>query len=505
MIAWVADGSDQSPAATPDARIIWVELLVDTIDEAVHPIRPGWDRAAPVMSNLVPNPEALIHAVADEGRTWLQAVRWQDPVVVQQGLISLGARLMGGGRFRLPEERLDVLVAEPWLLVGPQNGRWLDSTADRLRDPDAETFRPFQTPRSDGSLPGAIEVVLRHSAPVGGATLFSIHPRSRFTADIDFLGEYDASPLPIRTAVRLDTSPIARLDGRMACVMQEGGVGLLDPMIIRHASSVPELVPEAWIRRRFAPRRLVVIDGESVMMEEIGAIEVPSICIAVPMRVAEPIDPRNLEDAVDAWLASAGTAVRASWNAEASSGVERSRDGRLRHLSLGPGFLDAVDGHPAALAASLDWTVCGGTAGDRGWLVVGSSSRLVRRVSEALAPIEEDGGAPRFTAEPRAMWGVASPGRIGLQLSELALLRSRGMDAVADRDATILERASVWLERFDHVEWSTERQDERTVQGRARIRLTRRSADQDWNPESLGGPEVSVPGGEDSGRRISSP
>ena len=103
------------------------------------------------------------------------------------------------------------------------------------------------------------------------------------------------------------------------------------------------------------------------------------------------------------------------------------------------------------------------------------------------------------------MWGVASPGRIGLQLSELALLRSRGMDAVADRDATILERASVWLERFDHVEWSTERQDERTVQGRARIRLTRRSADQDWNPESLGGPEVSVPGGEDSGRRISSP
>ena len=505
VIAWASDGSADPSAAAADARSVWGELLVETIDEVIHPIRSGWDLVAPVRSSLVPNPEALIHAVADDGRTWLQGVRWQDPVVIQRGLMSLGARLMGGGRFRLPEQRLDVLLAEPWLLIGPQNGRWLDSTADRLRDPEWESVRPFETPRSNGPQPGAIEVVLRHAAPTGGATLLSIHPQNRFSADIDFLGEYDASPLPIRTAVRLDTSPIARLDGRMACVMQEGGVGLLDPMIIRHASSVPELVPEAWIRRRFAPRRLVAIDGESVILGELGAIEVPSVCIAVPMRGGEAVDPRKLEDAVDAWLASAGTAVRSNWDEGASSGVERSRDGRLRHFSLGPGFLEAVDGHPAALAASLDWTVCGGIDDDRGWLVVGSSPRIVRRVSEALEPVGDDDGSPRLTVDSRAMWGVASPSRIGLQLSELGLLRGRGSDAVAAGDATLLQRASVWLEQFDHVEWSTERQDDRAVQGRVRIRLTRVSAAQEWNPESLPETDASAPGGRTAGGRTSSP
>ena len=505
VIAWAADGSVDSSAKAADARGVWGELLVETIDAVVHPIQSGWDRVAPVMSSLVPNPEAFIHAVADDGRTWFQGVRWQDPAVVQRGLMALGARLMGGGRFRLPEQRLDVLLAEPWLLIGPQNGRWLDSTADRLRDPERETFRPFETPRSKGPLPGAIEVVLRHAAPVGGATLLSIRPQSRFAADIEILGEYDVSPLPIRTAVRLDASPIARLDGRMACVMQEGGVGLLDPMIIRHASSVPELVPEAWIRRRFAPRRLVVIDGESVVLEELGAIEVPSVCIAVPMRAGEPVDRRKLEDAVDAWLVSAGTAARSSWNGEASSGVQRSRDGRLRHFSLGSGLLDAVDGHPAALAASLDWTVCGGIENDRGWLVVGSSPRIVRRVSEALEPLEDDEGAPRLTVDSRATWGVVSPSRIGLQLSELGLLRGRGSDAAATRDATILQRASVWLERFDHLEWSTERQDDRAVQGRVRIRLARVSAARDWNPESIPETDASAPGDQAAGERTSSP
>ncbi|MAD77818.1 MAG: hypothetical protein CMJ51_00425 [Planctomycetaceae bacterium] len=510
VIAWDADGVGGSGIGAGDLRGVWTDLLLETIDEVVHPIRSGWDRAVPVVSRLVPEPGSRIHAVADGGRTWLQAVRWEDPVPVEKGLRALGSRLMGGGRFRVPESGLDILVVKPWLLIAPRDCRWLEPTADRLRAPRGESVRPFRTERGDGPAPGGIDVVLRHPAPVGGVTLLSVHPRDEFAADIDVLGEYDASPLPIRSAVRLNTAPISRLGGRMAWVMQEGGVGLLDPMIIRQASSIPELVPDAWIRRRFAPRRLVVIDGESVMMGSLGAIEVPSVCIAVPMRATEAADPRQLEGAVDAWLESAGVAVRSTWNAESSSessavssaGVEISRDGRLRHLELGSGLLEAVDGHPSALAASLNWSVCRGVDDDRGWLVVGSSPRLVRRVSRALEPIEGNDDSPRFTREPRAAWGVASPSRIGLQLSELALLRGRGADAVATRDASILQRASVWLERFDRVEWSTDRQDERTVQGRIRIRLNHSSADPAWNPVSIPNRE---PSGSESGNRTSSP
>ena len=45
IIAWDADGVGGPGIGAGDLRGVWTDLLLETIDEVVHPIRSGWDRA----------------------------------------------------------------------------------------------------------------------------------------------------------------------------------------------------------------------------------------------------------------------------------------------------------------------------------------------------------------------------------------------------------------------------------------------------------------------------
>ena len=104
-----------------------------------------------------------------------------------------------------------------------------------------------------------------------------------------------------------------------------------------------------------------------------------------------------------------------------------------------------MGGHPASLAASLNWTIR--RIGDEGteevdrssmsgaWMLVGSSPGIVRRVGDAIQRSEAAG-----LEQPICMQGVASPARLGLQFADLASLRADGGDQDAPADAQVLER-----------------------------------------------------------------
>lgn len=371
---------------------------------------------------------------------------------------------MGGGRFQLPMQGLDLTVLDGWVLFGPRDSPWLDDAADRLRlevfDAAGPAFR--QLSRSMESAP--VEIALKHPDPIRGITAIGIHPRDATAARLEIAGTYAASPLPIRTAGSIEAGVIGGFEGRVALAVVESGIGLLDPLLVRSSLEHPELVPSPDLRRRFASRRVLVWDGASTSIDPLGIIEVPAACIAVPVREADDPAVDTLDDEVDAWLATAGRAVRGEWTPEAVE-VTRTRGDEIRHLSLEPGLLKATGGHPMALTASLNWTVHRSARGGA-WLVAGTTPGLVRKVTGSL-----DDATARMSSKPLAMAGVASPARIALQLEELAQLRGLGADVGADADARALAAAATILDRIERVTWRSTRQDEHEIRATAEIRL----------------------------------
>jgi hypothetical protein len=444
----------------------WVELALDAIELTRGPIRAGWESSRQLRSRLAPESVESIHAVGIGGRHWLHAMRWSDPIAVELGLQRLGSRPMGAGRFRLPALGVEIAIAGEWLLVCPSNCPWLDHAVDLARGGDLAAAIPMPPDAGPPPARSPVEILLHHAEPIGGASAIGIRPSSPLTAEVTLSGRYDASPLPIRTAARMDLDVAGRFDGRVAFAAIESGIGLLDPRMIEASTRHPRIIPDADLRRQFAARRLVVFDGAPVRVEPVGLIEVPAACVAVPLRddadAAVP-DPALLTK-IDAWLESAAMSFREAWN-EPATAVVRMRGDEVRHLSLAPGLARAAGGHPMALSASLNWTLHATTRGGT-WLVAGTSPSLVRRVTATL----DESTDARSDTEIASL-GVASPNRLALQIAELAQLRRLGGDAESDPDADLLAAASAFLDRVERLSWKTTRQDGHVVRGTAEVRL----------------------------------
>ncbi len=444
----------------------WVDLALEAIEFTHGPIRPGWESGERLRSRLAPESGESFHAIGPGGRHWLHAVRWNDPIAVEFGLQRLGSRPMGGGRFRLPALGLELVIADDWLLISPNGCPWLDQAIDTATLGGLDELSADLAAVTRDLPPAAVEIVLRHAGPNGGCSAIGIQPTSDTHARVEFGGHYAASPLPIRTVTELDLELTARFDGRVALATMEGGIGLLDPLMVRHAARHPEIVPPADLRSHFASRRLLVLDGEPVNVDPIGVVEVPTACVAIPWRTsdADAHVPPDLVARIDAWLESAGRAVRSTWN-DVSNGPSLTRGSEIRHLSMAPGLLEAVDGHPMALGASLNWTVHTTSEGE-GWLVAGTTPGLVRRVTATLSERHEPGPVAELAGA-----GVASPARIALQIAELAQLRALGDDADAGTDADALTGTAHIMNRIERISWRLSRQDERVVRASAEVRL----------------------------------
>ena len=469
-VVWNGGGRKAGKDPAFQALDAWTEFLFATIDETMVPVESSWRSASRIIDQLVPGRGLRVHACDVEGRLWIQVVRWKDPVAIERGLQRLGTKAMGRGRFRLPVAGIEVAVRENWLVLGPQGGAWIDSTLARLES------RPGSTGGTKvGGAETSIGLLLRHDAPVAGASRLSLIPASPQRATIELEGEYAASPWPIRPATPITDRAVAALQGRFALVLQESGVGLLDPRLVEFARTFPEAIPPASIRRAFAPNRVVVLDGASVEVPGAGLVDVPAIAFAVPWREGVEdegmsIDPARLEVSIDAWLGDGAATICAGWDPDFEGEVAITRQGEVRHLMLGPGFQDAMGGHPMASIGQLAWTFRIDPPQVRGWLVIGSSIGLVRRVADRLDVASRTREVGGEEARSIASHAVAMPGRIAGSVTDLSRLRRVGSDENASVDADVLRKLAELLAEFRRIEWIATTQDEHQVKARIHVR-----------------------------------
>ena len=476
IVAWPGGGRgvDREPRLV--ALDSWAGFVFDVVDGTMIPVESSWTSACRIADQLVPERGRRWHACDSDGRRWVQVVRWKDPVAIERGLRRLGTQAMGRGRFRLPVAGIEVAVREDWLVLGPQDSPWIEAALSGFAS-DPELLDGV-----DADAEASIEVVIRHASPVSGSSRMRVMPETARRATIDLEGDYGASPLPIRPATRLPAGDLEVLQGRFAMVVQESGVGLLDARLVEVATEHPEAIPPALIRRAFAPGRVVVVDGETVDVPGMGLVEIPVVAVAVPLRevAVEEAEPRNLDElasTIDEWLEAGTSSIRASWDPDFEGGVSRTRQGGIRHLSLGPGFLEATGGHPMAAIGRLAWVSRFDPMDPRGWLVVGSSIGLVRRVADRLDDQWDRIANRDSEGSPVSMHAVAIPGRIVDQVGDLARIRRNGEDKEASTDAGLLEKLADLLSGFDRIDWISRVQEEDRIQARIRVRRSGASGD----------------------------
>lgn len=457
--------------AASDDEVRWRDVVVEMLGMSVPNAEAGWSRASTLVDRLGIASSERVHAIDASGTQWIHAARWSDAERLQSSLRRAAVRPLGFGRFRFAASRIDLAIAGDWVLLAPTGSPWLDPAVERAGIAAASTTDP-----------ALIDVRFRHDAPTGGTTRLEVTPLGPTEASIEIDGRYDASPLPARTRGRVDARLIPSLRGRVAVAMLESGVGVLDPTLIRLSAQMPELMPPSEVRRSLATRRLVVLDGETVRIPKIGLVEVPAMCVAIPCR--SETSPRLPGPALDAmihdWMHDSGRAL-----ATRSSGTDEieqtdpvrvriARD-EIRHLDLGADFAESFDRHPASIATSLNWVIRrvgpaeDGVGAADTWLVVGSSPGIVRRVGRAIEGVSVASAGDESSA---CSQGVASPARLGLQVSDLAGLRAGASDSNAPADAAVLERLSSILTRFEHVEWSTSVQSDDAIRAVLRVTLT---------------------------------
>ncbi|MDG2021689.1 MAG: hypothetical protein P8J59_07040 [Phycisphaerales bacterium] len=474
----------------------WSAVILDAIGMGSVDILRNWNAAARITRELVDPDSESIHAVDSSGGNWLHAVRWNDPRSLERRMQRLGPRPLGRGRFRFVDSSIELVIAGPWLVLAPVGSAWLDQAMERARVDDFGSRGNREEIRIDDLPSAPIEVLLRHAPPTGGETLVSLSPEGPSKASVELAGRYAASPLPSRPRGQFAARLIPSLQGRVALAVLESGVGVLDPTLIRMSADLPAIMPAGEVRQVLSGRRLLVLDGETIRIPRVGLVDVPAVCVAIPCRDAvgsETVTAMVHEQAIHAWLTDAGLAIQAGFAspteeisspptpAEVHPSIEIARDG-IRHLEFGPDFVASMGGHPASMAASLNWTIR--RIGDEGaedvkrssmsgaWMLVGSSPRIVRRVGDAIQRSEAV-----ELEQPICMQGVASPARLGLQFADLAVLRADGGDQDAPADAKVLERLSRLLRRLDRVEWSTSLQTDDAVRGSGRITLIPDSVD----------------------------
>ena len=488
-VAWHGGGETVGREPGVVALDSWTDFILATVDGTVVPVASAWRNACRITDQLVPERGARLHACDADGDRWIQIVHWRDPIAIERGLQRLGTRAMGRGRFRLPAAGIDVVVREDWLVLGPPGSSWIESAHARL------ATRPELSGLRGEDAEGGISLLLRHASPISGVTRMQVRPEGVRQAGIDLDGDYAASPLPIRPASVMEGHAVDSLAGRFALVARESGVGLLDPRLVEFAARFPLAVPPPELRRAFAPNRLVVLDAETVEVPEAGLVEVPVIAVAVPLRRVregdEPlVDPANIVFSIDDWVRRGAGEICRSWDPDHDDEIAIARQGGIRHLSLGSGFLEATAGHPMALIGRLAWVSRLDVPASRGWLVLGSSIGLVRRVADRLDAEPPGPGRVETSDREIAMHAVAVPARIAEQVVDLARLRSIGGDDSADEDASLLHRLAEMLSGFERIEWVSGVQDGERV--RARIDV-RRAPMSETDPEPPAATDAAAP------------
>ena len=400
---------------------------------------------------------------------WTMATRLIDREACVRGLREAEARVMGGGRFALPDGGLEVRPLQSWLLAGPLDVRLLDDVEERAAIDDVQS-RASSYAELVASLPrAAVEVVYRHPSPVDGRTAVSLRPASEDDAEITISGRYAASPLPVRRRSQVDLRMLPVLGRRGTIAMHESGIGVLDPLLIQLSAGIPELMPPAEVRRLLDSQRIVVLDGESLRIEDRGLFDVPAVCVAIPFRPTDASGPSEVDATalLDDWMMAVGSIVRGDAGDVSSDGPQVGRGG-VRHLALGSALEDAMGGHPVGLASSLNWSTSVDSGGRR-WFVVATTPGMVGLVGSALA----DGQSTDEEQETMSCSaGVVRPEALALQVEDLARIRGSQGDGRAESDAAMMNALARLLGGFRLLEWRMDRQDADAIEGSARVQVT---------------------------------
>ncbi|MCH2161749.1 MAG: hypothetical protein MK085_07730 [Phycisphaerales bacterium] len=417
--------------------------------------------------------ESMLAIRAPQGESdidWVLATRLQDHEACAEGLRQAGARMLGGGRFSLPEGGLEIRPLRAWLLAAPDGSRLLGDVEERAAVDDVASRDPGFSDLVSTLPRAAVEVVYRHPSPVDGRTAAAISPTSEHDAEVTLSGRYLASPLPVRGASSIDLRWLPDLGRRATMAMHESGVGVLDPMLIQLAAGMPALMPPADVRKTLAAERIVVFDGEAVRLEGRGLYDVPAVCVIIPFRAV--MDQEPLEDAaksMDAWMTTVGRVLRNAFDPTGSEAEEAAPTigrGGVRHLALGPGLVGALRGHPVGLATSLNWTTCGNASGQH-WFVVATTPGLVNLVGRTLSETAVD---PVEGVEVGSA-GIVQPEALALQVEDLARIRAEQGDDSARSDAALMNSLARMLSRLSMLEWRMSRQDIDAIEGTVRIQI----------------------------------
>lgn len=450
LLAPVAQASRLGTPPLPDGVVIeiagrgsvdsieWADVLVSLLDPTVLAIGSGWDEGRRLGGDLV-EPEAdWVHLASRTPGDWLHGRRWGDPDLLAERLRDAEARPLGGGRFELDSGRLVATLSEGWLLIRPVNSRWRPSVGALLRSLDR-----WSVDRDDATI--LVSARIRHEAPVDGVTRLTIRPLGERTADVVVSGRYAASPFGQGRTTLLEPAMLSALEDRFAAVVLESGVGLVDPRLVDAAIEIPDLMPPASVRRHLQPRRLLVLDT----VESVAGIDAPVFGVAVPLDGLEGRR-RAVVGEVDTWLDGLARTLRDRWNSDSGANGDESSFESVRHRSLGPGFLDAMDRHPAAFAASLNWSVLPSDGGDDpSWLILGTTPDVVEGLVVTL------GDAPSKRApRPLALAGVSRPWAFQSQARSFAEVRRWSRDERSEADVALLEGVADALAGLERVEWA---------------------------------------------------
>ena len=416
----------------------WGDVLVSLLDPTVLAIGPGWDEGHRLGRSLVEADTDWVHLASRTPGDWLHGRRWGDPELLAERLRDEGARPLGGGRFELESGRVVATLAEGWLLMRPANSRWRPSLRELLGSFDRPPIDPNDAPTM-------VSARIRHDAPVDGVTRLTIRPLGERTAEVVMSGRYAASPIGEGRATLLDPAMLSALEDRFGAVVLESGVGLVDPRLVDAAIEIPDLMPPASVRRHLQPRRLLVLDT----VESVAGIDAPVLGVAVPLDGLEGRRSTVVGD-VDAWLDGLARTLRRRWDSDSVAAGDESSQGPVRHRSLGPGFLEAMDRHPVAFAASLNWAVLSSEeAADSSWLILGTTPDVVEGLVATLGDAPSD-----RTPRSLALTGVSRPWALQSQARSFAEVRRWSPDERSEADAALLEGLADALGSLERVEWA---------------------------------------------------
>ena len=416
-------------------------------------------------------PESMLAINFDDASAadWVLATRLHDRGACARGLRDAGARALGGGRFVLPDSSLEIRPLDEWLLAAQRGSSLLDAVEERAAVNDVSSREPGFSDLVESLPRGAVEVVFRHPPPVDGRTALSFQPGSGHEAEVSISGRYAASPLPTRTSSRMDVRMLPRMGRRAAIVLQESGIGVLDPTLIQLSAGMPELMPPAEVRRALAPQRMIVLDGETIRVGEKGLFDVPAMCVAIPFRQTDASgangSPVQSDEVFDGWMEGVGRTMRGALGAASDDEAGAPIHGGIHHIAMGPGLVAALRGHPVGLAASLNWTTCGHDSEHR-WFVVATTPRLARMVGDV---IEAEGLAEAQSVEACSA-GTVSPEALALQVGDLARIRAAQQDESARADAAMLDSVAEMLASIELLTWRMTRQDDDAIEGTALVR-----------------------------------